>query len=376
MPTAVAEQPPADLEQMRAAFRLGWAVAELRGRYRPDLFLHPEPDAPKAFKRNAQERPLPLAGERKSREIRIEIYEAAVGLSGALDLNLQTRRAGGSVSTLELVKDATLHIENAKNAAERRSVWPSVAQRFYDWDAQLQDTLVVDATRAAAYQLGRALGETHWALEPARGEREMGSWVFLFGAEREAVVKRLLERLSPYLGPLVVAGVKHSHKAWCKLALAPQRRNADGVRLRLYEQGVLWRDLIRGERQPLELPRPVVTDPWREVAGYRKAVKALKGPLIVGGFFAALLIVGGALLASGAKDPWLTTAVSILGGLGVTSAGLYARAKAQLTSLLSTLRLELDKQKVREAADLCPKQSEAHMSRFGALWDSLRRPHL
>jgi hypothetical protein len=363
MAAAVAEQPPADLEQMRAAFRLGWAVAELRGRYRPDLFLHPEPDAPKAFARNRQERPLPLAGERKSREIRIEIYEAAVGLSGALGLDLQTKRAGLSVSVLDLVKDATLRMEKAKNDADRREAWPSVAQRFYNWDAQLQDTLVVDATRAAAYQLGRALGETHWALEPACGDREMGSWAFLFGSERKAVVKRLLERLSPYLGPLVVAGVRHSFKAWCKLALVPQRRSADEVRRKLYEQGLLWRDLIRGERQPLELPRPVATDPWREVAGYRKAVKALQGPLIVGGVFAALLILGGALLASGPKNPGLTTAVSIFGGLGVTSAGLYARAKAQLTSLLSTLRLELDKQKVREAADLCPKEAEADSPR-------------
>jgi hypothetical protein len=98
-----------------------------------------------------------------------------------------------------------------------------------------------------------------------------------------------------------------------------------------------------------------VTDPWREVAGYRKAVKALKGPLIVGGSFALLLILGGAFLASGTKNPAVPAAVSILGGLGVTSAGLYARAKAQLTSLLSTLRLELDKQKVQEAANLCPK---------------------
>jgi type II secretory pathway pseudopilin PulG len=70
--------------------------------------------------------------------------------------------------------------------------------------------------------------------------------------------------------------------------------------------------------------------------------------------FAALLVAGGALLASGAKHPWLTTAISILGALGLTSAGLYARAKAQLTSLLESLRLAVDKQRVREAATICP----------------------
>jgi hypothetical protein len=81
------------------------------------------------------------------------------------------------------------------------------------------------------------------------------------------------------------------------------------------------------------------------------------------------------LLASSAKHPWATTGVSILGGFGVTSAGLYARTKAQLTSLLSTLRHELDKQKVREAADLCPRQCEVRAPWFGALWGWLRRPH-
>jgi len=70
--------------------------------------------------------------------------------------------------------------------------------------------------------------------------------------------------------------------------------------------------------------------------------------------FAALLVVGGALLASGAKYPGLTTAISILGALGLTSASLYARAKAGLTSLLGNLKLAVDQQRVRQAANILP----------------------
>jgi hypothetical protein len=348
--------PPADLEQVRAAFRLGWAVAELRGRYRPDLFLHPEPDAPPAFRRAASDQPLPLANERKNQEVRIEVFQAAAGLSDALDLHLKTK----GTPTLERIHDVTARLEKTNNA-NRRSRWPTVAQAFYDWDAQLQDALVVNATRAAGYQLGRAFGETSWALDPERPDHEMGSWVFLFGSQREETVKRLLARLSTYLGPLVVAAVEGSFEAWSGLARDPDRRGRRMVRRKLYEQGLLWRDLIRGERQPLDLAPPTATSAWKEVAVYSKAVDALKAPLIAGGCFAALFVIGGALLVNGAKYPWLTSSVSIFGAIGLTSAGLYARAKAELTSLLADLRLAVDEQRVRQVANLCPAPT-AHES--------------
>jgi hypothetical protein len=313
------------------------------------MFLRPEPGRPEAFRRRRNDQPLPLAGERKNQEVRIEVFRASAGLSKALDLALQLE----GTDTLTHMRDIVDRLENT-NAATRQTRWVTVARAFYKWDAQLQDALVVPAQRAAAYQLGRALAETYWALDPERPDDEMGSWGFLFGVERRETVERLVARLSAYLGPLVTAAIDGSFADWCQLAAAPHRRVEGDVRVALYQQGLLWRDLIRGERQPLALAPLTSGDAWRKVGVYSKAVETLRAPLIVGGLFAALLVAGGALLASGATHPWLTTALSILGALGLTSAGLYARAKAQLTSLLGSLRLAVDKQRVREAATICP----------------------
>jgi hypothetical protein len=345
---------PADLEEVRSAFRLGWVVAELRGRYRPSLFLHPEPGAAPGFTRQKTEQPLPLGTERKNREVRIEVFQAAVGLSAALGLKVETN----GTQTLERIRTVVDRLENT-NAATRRAQWPAVAQAFYAWDAQIQDALVVAATRAAAYQLGRALAETHWALDPELADDEMGSWAFLLGPPRQQTVMRLVARLSAYLGPLVTAAIEKSLKDWCELAGDAGRRATPEVRPALYRQGLLWRDLIRGERQPLDLAPLTGGDAWKKVGVYRRAVATLKTPLIVGGVFAALLIAGGALLVSGAKHPGLTTAISILGALGVTTAGLYARAKAEMTSLLASLRLAVDQQRVRQPASLCPPLTAA-----------------
>jgi len=253
--------PLTGLEEVRAAFRLGWAVAELRGRYRPDLFLHPEPGMPKGFRRKAKDQPLPLAPERKHQEVRIEVLRAAAGLSELLSLNVEI----GGTDALELIRAVVDRMEKT-NAVARQRAWPAVAQAFYSWDAQLQDVLVVRATRAAAYQLGRALAETHWALDPDRPRDEMGSSTFLFGSDRN----RLIARLSGYLGPLVTAAIEGSFGTWCRLAADPTRLEAAEVRLALYQQGLLWKDLIRGERQPLDLAPLTGDDAWKEIGVYAK----------------------------------------------------------------------------------------------------------
>jgi hypothetical protein len=339
---------PSDAESVRAAFRLGWAVAELRGRYRPDLFLHPDAGAEAGFARTRDDRPLPLASERKNREIRIEIFQAAEGLSERLGLALQS----GKVATLDRMRDVLALLENT-NAATRLTRWPPTAEAFYKWDAQIQDALVVPAAQAAAYQLGRALAETYWALDPERPSHEMGSWACLFGTRREETIKRLLGRLSTYLDPLARAAVEGSFADWCKIAADEHRRSAHDVRAKLYRQGLLWRDLIRGERQALDLA-PATHDAWKEMTVYRDVFATLRVPLLVGAGFAALLTGCAALLAAGASHPGALTAFSILGGLGATSAGMYARAKAQVTSLMESVRLAVDRHRVCQGANLCP----------------------
>jgi hypothetical protein len=347
---------PSDLDGVRSAFRLGWGVAELRGRYRPDLFDQPEPGAPPPSGR--KDHALPLANERKSREVRIEVFEAVSGLSKALKLDLHV----GGAPALERLQGLFEQIEDGQAGADRReALWAQkegVADLFYSWDAQIQDSLVVSSSQAAAYQLGRGLAETHWALYPDRDGTQMGSWGFLFGPQRQQTVRRLAARLSPYLGSLVIAAIDAPFTTWAALANDHQRRTKTSIRAKLYQQGLLWRDLVRGERQPLELSTPAAKDVWKQLAMYREAVDTLKVPLVVGTLAGILLLAGGAVLASGSGKSWLGTAIAILGALGLTSAGLYARAKSELTSLLANLREQMQVEQVQQAATLCPSADE------------------
>jgi hypothetical protein len=342
-------QPPADLEEVRFAFRLGWGLAELRGRYRPDRFELPvPPDEGSAFRRPEHE--LPLASERSPYEVRIEVFEALKGLSGALKLNPAHR---------DYVQ-AEIKKMNQKGA-NRTVIWRALANRFYLWDAYIQDTLVVPASQAAAYQLGRALSETYWALYPERAANEMGSWASLLGTTRCHTILRLTARLSPYLGPLIKSAIEGPLEEWSKFAAVEQGKD-DQTLLCLYRQGLLWRDVVRGERLPEDLvsdattPAPKTEDVWGALGIYRQALEALKWPLLLAVAFSALLTAGAALLASGASHPGWATAISILGLLGLTSASLYAQAKAKLVSLFEAVRLQIDTEKARRAANLCPQR--------------------
>jgi len=80
----MADSQPPDTEQVRYAFRLGWVVVELRGRYRPDRFGEREPGNQGVFLRKDFE--LPLSNERSPAEIRIELFDAAEDLSRELKL--------------------------------------------------------------------------------------------------------------------------------------------------------------------------------------------------------------------------------------------------------------------------------------------------
>jgi hypothetical protein len=365
------EAPPFDTELVRYAFRLGWVIAELRGRYRPDRFGKREPGNQSAFLRKDFE--LPLSNERSQTEIRIELFDAAEDLSRELKLDPCDEDGHTLLEQIKPLMEAM-----KTEGADRPALWkgsqhkPGLAYHFFKWDAQNQDELVLGATQAAAYQLGRGLAETYWALHPERPPHEMGSWESVLGERRRDTLLRLSGRLSAYIGPLVLAAIDESVRAWSALATTtdpPRQRELaiqedpiqkDSIQDRLFRQGLLWRDLIRGERQPEDLltnpdlNAPAPTTVWKELQLYRLAADSLKGPLIGGLAGAALLTLGAYALANGTSHTGLTAAISVLGALGLTSAGLYAKAKTQITSLFSNLSQKVKQERIRQAANLCP----------------------
>lgn len=350
-----------ELEEVRFAFRLGCAISELRGRYRPDLFrcpIPPDPGAvpqPHAFSGRDQHQ-LPLDSERGLGEIRIEIRHAIGGLAEALELELP------ALDTFA----ARLREFEADRRRDAASAWPAISELVYEIDAAIQDELLVPAAQAAAYQLGRALADTYWALDPKRNANEWGSWQFVLGDERCEAIKRTTLRLSSYLGASVVAAVHGPLSAWnayAKQQPGGEIKIVDGIPTErvlptLNKQGILWRDLVRGERLPQDLHEDTATptakdqDLWRRLSLYKTAVRPMIGPIAVALIAVLALLAGAWFLASGTQRPGLTTAITIAGALGLTSASLYAKAKAQAFGLLRNIQHAVSSERIREEANL------------------------
>lgn len=350
-----AETPP-DLEVVRYAFRLGWALAELRGRYSPRHFGERDPGHGPALKRDGFG--LPLASERSPAELRIELTDTVEDLSTAVGLT-----DAEHVTRWTAVRVCLENVENAKDPQERATQWNGAAERFYKLDAHNQDTLVLHASCAAAYQLGRGLAETYWALDPDAQAGSMGSWEAVLGAERQKALSRLAARLSPYVGQEALAAVVGPLQSWTTLASDTKARSDEDVTSDLYRQGLLWRDLVRGEQAPsdLALTKPGSAPPpagiWSDLKLYQNALVTLRVPLVIGVISVGALVAGAALLAAGASTPAVGTVVGILGAVGLTSSGLYARAKAEVTSLVSSLEQTVRIARVQRGANLCPAQS-------------------
>jgi hypothetical protein len=352
---------PGDLAQVRYAFRLGWAVSELRGRYRPDRFNCPIPPTPgnppqAALDAGRREHQLPLAAERGLGEIRIEIREAIGGLVQALKLELAAYK--------EFEKKLFEFERNKRQAAT--AAWPTFANLFYKLDAEIQDGLLVPAAQAAAYQLGRAVSDTFWALDTTRGNAQWGSWQFVLGKERCQAIKRTTLRLSGYLDTSVVAAIRGPLDSWSNYAQHQPGEKIETIQgippelvlPTLNKQGVLWRDLIRGERLVRDLhddpdtPTAENQDLWRRLSLYQTAIRPVIWPLVFGALGVAALILGAWYLGNGTARTGLTTAITILGGLGLTSASLYATAKARIFGLRSSIQQALVTERARQEADL------------------------
>lgn len=325
---------------MTAAFRFGWAIAELRGRYRPNVSHDDEHTGAPELKRS--EHDLPLSPERSPSDQRGEVILVVEGLSRQLGLAFPEAQG----------LDAIMPQLDAK--PEDTDAWNALTEVFYSWDKKIQDALVLMPLLSAGYQLGRGLAETYWELDPAITDPlDSRSWDVVLGPERRSALKRLTGRLATFVDPLTIPAIGVSLEAWGEVAADPVWRVETDARKDLYKQGLLWRDLVRGERRPEDL---VVR---KGVAGRVGVIlpflRAFWPQLLIGVVAVAALVVGASQLTTSSGSKSGDTLISILGGLGVTSASLYARAKATATSTLGALRKAFDADRVGAAATLRPK---------------------
>ena len=340
---ATARPTPADAADVTSAFRLGWAIAELRGLYRPGV-EHVEPAPTSRRTGNA----LPLAAERTALEQKTELFTVLRGLSGALGLDFPD-----GPSKTARADELRLLLSGLDEEPTDAALWDKLTNVFYAWDSAIQDDLALRPCLAAAYQLGRGLAETYWMLDPASDEADPRGWTKLLGPTRVGPLKRLAARLSDYLGPLIVAVVGHTLDAWTLVAREPVWREQPDARLKLFRQGLIWSDLICGERRAEDLA--VERGTRASLGVVIPVLRAFYLQIIIGLVATAGLVLGAARLAADAGNTDHNVVVGLLGGFGVTATTLYTRAKAQATSLIDELRAAYVRDRATQAALVRPK---------------------
>src|SRR5262249_34320689 len=183
----------ADRNGVIGAFRLGWAIAEFRGRTRTghgeDLSAPPVADAARTSDA------LPLSVERLPGEQATESREVLATLAGDLGVDVLVGTLSGQTSGRDMLASARLRQladlhqgersepedpEHVEEGPER--IWRRLQDFLYAWDARIQDLLASGPfARASAYQLGRGLAESTWALKVEAPANVWGSWASCSG---------------------------------------------------------------------------------------------------------------------------------------------------------------------------------------------------
>lgn len=321
------------------ALRLGWSVAELRGRYREQLEHDPNSEASK-FDRTGNS--LPLQEERNAIELAIEVEKGVVALAAELKLEIDA----------EALRTSTTAAQRAKGSGEWDAAWSGLAESLYKVDAAFQDGLYAGGLAgSAAYQLGRALAEVTWELDPtaAAGPNSLS---FLLGEDRITAMRRLLVRLRQNVDEVSANAIEFTLRAWQPLAqswpasAAAAKAETDAARkavaestqrasvVALREQARAWHDLLLDQ-----VPWATLVDPTAAVKR-RPSLAPLKpfwpelllGTVGVIGLGLALLVVS--QKGSGA----ISTLVAVLSAGGIGAAGLRAMVKDQAQNLIGQMQ--------------------------------------
>jgi hypothetical protein len=370
-------------DEAAQALRMGWVMAELRGRLDPNAAYAPQAViAPPTLV-------LDAAGERNAVESQIEATKILSSL-GSLELTKieidtlsQVAKWGPipapdpgdpdlttsdmlrylvcrliSASAPDDITDIHATLTTAKVAADERVFdrvfwWVRVKWFLWAWDEALQDELSADKFgTASAYELGRGLSECFWALN-VTSTNEHAQWTFLLGDRRIHALKDLAQRLAPvfsvYTAPAIVASVT----AWGAIAASPDDyKHPIGT---LEQQALIWRDLLVTGRDPLTLVAPdkleaVARDP-------RPIIKAFRWELL-----AALVLAAGLALSLTYFTSQSRSVLAALAAVGISASAIVSWIKSRAQSVASRIGSAVDQSVVNEAVTCTPE------SRFPTGW--------
>jgi hypothetical protein len=343
---------PGDSANVLNALRLGWYVAEVRGRNRPD---GPRP-APHSLP-DRKDHVLPLRIERTDPEQRIEAQAVLCKLSHDLGVDMVTVKGQQQNQATVIDQQARALAEAAPEAAAQ--AWDVLASSIYDLDAHTQDSLAAQSDmRSAAYQLGRGLAEVYWALDPdaACNPLTPNCWAFLLGENRRRELARLTGRLSAYFNPYCCPAIAGTLSLWQSVASDQQWRQ--GAQSDLFQQLRRWHELLILGQDPSTLIKPyALVKNWR--SSFR-VLRALWPQLVTAAVSLALVIAVITLIAEGSSTPFVKSLLGVLGAVGLSAATLQTRLKTTAQSLLTRFRQDAYTDLVAAEIAVAPDKPGAH----------------
>jgi hypothetical protein len=285
--------------------RLGWLLAEVRGRHRPD-----GPRPPVAAIPAGQ---LPLRHQRSEADALAEAVHA-----------LKTRVQDQGLD------DGTFASELDDALADPRG-WPAAADFFSERDRLIQNALAEDdEDRANAYLLGRGLAECYWGLTT---DDPVGT---LLRPGRRTELTRMLGRLpADTVHEATPAAVAGSLAAWGAVAEDEDWSGAPHARDALYAQVRTWYQLVVLHQDPTTLIRP-----YDALSGLRDLGRRLRlyWPHLLTGALGIASVTGVLAVADDAGDDLLTQLLATSGLGAVTVAGLAARGQSAAQKIALRLR--------------------------------------
>src|SRR6266571_1458413 len=322
---------PDDADLVLSAIRLGWYMAEVRGRNRPS--------APDGLAAQPPDRPthvLPLRIERTPTELRIEAQMVLIALASKLGVDTN---ADGSSSYSTEVDGQARALAGLRKEGDTKAdaAWDTFAELIYKFDAHIQDHLAAKSdTQACGYQLGRGLAECFWALDPnvADGTPSPAAWWFLLGEARYQELCRLLGRLATYMDLYTASAIAGSLQVWKHVAADAAWR--DAAQQGLHRQVRRWYELVVLGQDPTTLIKPYAL--LRNFRVILQAIRIFWGQLALAALGAGALAVLVAFLGSGTANAAVNTLLGALAVAGLSTAGLSAKLKNAAQALLTRLR--------------------------------------
>lgn len=343
--------PPPDSAVVHKAFRLGWYVAEVRGRNRLDS--PPGDESPQPATDGGDSDPLLLGCQLSADRRRIEAQDVLAVLARQLEVN--DGEAGVFGRRIDEEAHRLADIRKSGDEVGSTSQWQILAKLLWHFDLHVQDTLTAESEiQAMAYQLGRGLAEIYWALDPKQRNGSQG-WTYLLGNVRCGELSRLLGRLSGYLSPYTGSAVSGSIEVWKKYAAAVAAETDENLvvaQRQLRTQVRNWYELLALGQDPTTLMKPfAVTKSFRMVKQalrqfWPQATIVLVSVLVIVGF----LVARGPSAAGGVAK----TAGVLIGTIGLSVGGIVGAMKNSAQGLLRRLHQDTFTELIAEGVTVQP----------------------